>query len=75
MREKAVAVSVAPAQPKEYLNIQEAAKYLQDKGFASATPESVKYYAYYTDKLPRPKVLARRSYWRRGDLDRFIENL
>ena len=72
---KANTVTVAPPQPKPYLNIDEAVAYLHSLGFASATTESVKYAAYYTDKLPRPKVLSRRSYWARTDLDKFVESL
>jgi hypothetical protein len=68
-------MSIAPPQFKQFLDIDEAVAYLHTLGFTSATTESVKYAAYYTDKLPRPKVLSRRSYWAKADLDTFVESL
>lgn len=60
---------------REYLDIHQAAGYLQDKGFASCTAQTIKYLAYETDKLARPKLLGRRAYWSRADLDRLVDNL
>ena len=60
---------------REFLDINQAAEYLQEKGFATCTRETIKYLAYETDKLPRPTIVGRRAYWRRESLDAFVENL
>lgn len=59
----------------EYLNLQEAARYLNSLGFTAATVETVKYHAYYTGKLSRPKIVGRKAYWSRDSLDALIEAL
>lgn len=59
----------------QYLDGREAARYLNTLGFTAATVETVKYHAYYTDKLPRPKILGRKAYWSREALDRLVESL
>ncbi|WP_081287091.1 DNA-binding protein [Mycobacterium asiaticum] len=46
----------------KYLDLQEATRYLNSLGFAAATVETVKYHAYYTGKLPRPKIVGRKAY-------------
>ncbi|WP_062900223.1 hypothetical protein, partial [Mycobacterium avium] len=53
----------------KYLDGSEAARYLNALGFTGATVETVKYHAYYTGKLPRPKIVARKAYWSREALD------
>ena len=58
-----------------YLDVADAARYLNSLGFTAATVETVKYHAYYTGKLPRPKVLARKAYWSRESLDALVEAL
>lgn len=58
-----------------YLNLQEAARYLNSLGFTAATVETVKYHAYYTGKLSRPKIVGRKAYWSREALDALIEAL
>jgi hypothetical protein len=60
---------------REFLDIYQTAEYLQDKGFASCTDQTIKYLAYETKKLPRPKIVGRRAYWRRSDLDAYVESL
>lgn len=60
---------------REYLDMNQAAEYLQDKGFASCTAQTIKYLAYETDRLARPKLLGRRAYWSRADLDLLVDNL
>jgi hypothetical protein len=59
----------------KYLNLQEAARYLNSLGFTAATVETVKYHAYYTGKLSRPKIVGRKAYWSRDSLDALIEAL
>ncbi|BDB41547.1 MULTISPECIES: DNA-binding protein [Mycobacterium] len=59
----------------KFLNLQEAARYLNSLGFAAATVETVKYHAYYTGKLSRPKIVGRKAYWSREALDALIEAL
>ena len=60
---------------REFLDLNQAAQYLQDKGFESCSPETIKYHAYETALLPLPVVLARRAYWSKKDLDEFIQKL
>jgi hypothetical protein len=60
---------------RDFLDINQAAQYLQDRGFASCSRETIKYLAYETDRLPRPTKVARRAYWKRVDLDAFVESL
>jgi predicted DNA-binding transcriptional regulator AlpA len=60
---------------REFLDINQAAQYLQDKGFASCTAQTIKYLAYEADRLPRPTKMGRRAYWKRADLERFVEGL
>ncbi|WP_232067835.1 DNA-binding protein [Mycolicibacterium tokaiense] len=55
--------------------MDEAARYLNTLGFGSATAETVKYHAYETGKLDRPKVVARKSYWSREALNALVEAL
>lgn len=55
--------------------MNQAAQYLQNLGLVSCTAQTIKYLAYETDRLPRPAILGRRAYWRRSDLDRFVESL
>lgn len=59
----------------KYLDLQEATRYLNSLGFVAATVETVKYHAYYTGKLPRPKIVGRKAYWSREALDALIEAL
>lgn len=59
----------------KYLDLQEAARYLNSLGFTSATVETVKYHAYYTGKLPKPKILGRKAHWSRESLDALVEAL
>lgn len=60
---------------KHYLDGREAVSYLHALGFTSATIETVKYHAYYTGKLPKPKIVGRRAHWSRTDLDHLVESL
>jgi hypothetical protein len=59
----------------QYLDMHEAARYLNSLGFVAATAETVKYHSYDTGKLSRPKVLGRRAYWSRESLDALVEVL
>ncbi|BBY71618.1 hypothetical protein MPRI_38050 [Mycobacterium paraintracellulare] len=59
----------------QYLDLQEAVRYLNSLGFAAATVETVKYHAYYTGKLPRPKIVGRKAHWSRESLDALVEAL
>jgi predicted DNA-binding transcriptional regulator AlpA len=59
----------------KYLDIDEAARYLNTLGFTTATSKTVKYHAYETGKLPRPKILGRKAHWKREDLDSLVEAL
>ncbi|OBF88990.1 hypothetical protein A5791_17285 [Mycobacterium sp. 852002-51163_SCH5372311] len=59
----------------QYLDLQEAVRYLNSLGFTAATVETVKYHAYYTGKLPRPKILGRKAHWSREALDALVEAL
>jgi len=58
---------------KAYLDIDEAVQYLRDLGFVTVTVETIKRCSYRTEQLPRPKVVGRRAYWARTDLDALIE--
>lgn len=58
-----------------YLDLQESVRYLNTLGFTTATVETVKYHAYYTGKLPKPKILGRRAHWSRETLDRLVDSL
>jgi hypothetical protein len=60
---------------RPFLDISQAAQYLQDMGFDSCTAQTIKYLAYEKGLLPRPKVVGRRAYWSRADLDKFVANL
>lgn len=60
---------------RQFLDINEAAQYLQDKGFVSCTAETIKYLAYEKGQLDRPKIVGRRAYWSREALDKFVEEL
>jgi len=60
---------------RPFLNIKQAAEYLQDMGFDSCTVDTIRYLAYEKGLLPRPKVVGRRAYWKRADLDQFVANL
>lgn len=65
-----------PTIPEQHYDMEAAAKYLQDMGFRSITPQTIKYHAYETGKLPRPKIVGRRrSYWTKSALDAFVESL
>ena len=65
-----------PATESEWLTQPKATViYLQDLGLVSCTAQTIKYLAYETDRLPRPAILGRKAYWRRADLDRFVESL
>jgi hypothetical protein len=68
-------VSRPPVNRKPFLDLDEAAIYLQSLGFAAANRDTVKYHAYETGRLPRPKRVGRRGYWARTDLDAFVANL
>lgn len=59
----------------KYLDMHDAAKYLNTLGFAAATSETVKYHSYETGKLDRPKILGRKAYWSREALDTLVESL
>lgn len=59
----------------QYLDLQEAARYLNSLGFTAATVETVKYHAYYTGKLPRPKIVGRKAHWSRESLDALVQAL
>lgn len=58
-----------------WLDLQDATRYLQSLGFTAATVETIKYHAYYTGKLPKPKIVGRKGYWSRQQLDALIEAL
>ena len=58
-----------------FLTMNQAAKYLEDKGLMSCTAQTVKYLSYEAKQLPRPVVLGRKAHWRRTDLDALIESL
>lgn len=60
---------------KPWLNQEQAAKYLQDMGFDGVTPDTIRYHANETRKLPRPKRVGRLNYWRTADLDKLVESL
>lgn len=60
---------------REFLDVLQAAEYLQARGFGSCTVQTIKYLAYETDKLTRPKLLGRRAYWSRADLDLLVDKL
>lgn len=60
---------------RPFLNINQAVEYLQSLGFESCTADTIRYLAYEKGALPRPKVVGRRAYWSRADLDRYVENL
>lgn len=59
----------------QYLDLHEATRYLNSLGFTGATVETVKYHAYYTGKLPKPKSVGRKGYWSRESLDALVEVL
>lgn len=59
----------------DFLDVNQAAQYLRDKGFSSCTAETIKYLAYEKAQLERPKIVGRRAYWSRDALDRFVEEL
>ena len=59
----------------QYLDATEAARYLNSLGFFAATVETVKYHAYCTGNLPRPKIMGRKAYWSRKSLDALVEAL
>ena len=59
----------------QYLDLKEATRYLNSLGFAAATVETVKYHAYCTGKLTRPKIVGRKAYWSRQALDALVEAL
>lgn len=63
--------------PKQFLGLDEAVQYLRDLGLATVTVETIRTHAYRTGRLPRPTVIGkpRRSYWKREDLDAFVEAL
>lgn len=60
---------------RPFLNINQAAEYLQELGFESCTTDTIRYLAYEKGLLPRPKIVGRRAYWSRVDLDQFVANL
>jgi hypothetical protein len=60
---------------RDFLDINQAAQYLQDKGFSSCSAQTIKYLAYEKALLDRPKIVGRRAYWSRESLDRFVANL
>jgi hypothetical protein len=62
---------------KQYLDMEEAVRYLHDLGLATVTPDTIRTHAYRTGKLPRPIVVGkpRRSYWKLADLDKLVESL
>ena len=60
---------------REFLDIDQAAQFLQEKGLASCSQETIKYLSYETEKVPRPTIVGRRAYWKLVDLERFVENL
>lgn len=60
---------------RAFLDINQAAQYLRDVGLTSCTAQTIKYLGYETDRLPRPTVLGRRAYWKKSDLDAFVESL
>lgn len=59
----------------KYLDLQDSLRYLNTLGFTTATFETVKYHAYYTGKLPRPRTLGRKAHWSRESLDALVEAL
>ncbi|RIT57907.1 DNA-binding protein [Mycobacteroides abscessus] len=59
----------------DFLDVNQAAEYLRDKGFVSCTAETIKYLAYEKGQLERPKIVGRRAYWSCEALDRFVEEL
>lgn len=60
---------------RPFLDIHQAAQYLQDLGLTSCTAQTIKYLGYETDRLPRPTVIGRKAYWKKADLDAFVESL
>lgn len=59
----------------KYLDLQDAARYLNSLGFVAATAETIKYHAYVTGKLSRPKIVGRKGYWSREAVDALVEAL
>lgn len=60
---------------RDFLDINQAAQFFQDKGLSSCTAETIKYLAYEKATLPRPTIVGRRAFWRLADLQSFIEAL
>ncbi|WP_123023577.1 MerR family transcriptional regulator [Mycolicibacterium stellerae] len=60
---------------RPFLNIKQAAEYLQEMGFDSCTTDTIRYLAYEKGLLPRPKIVGGRAYWSRADLDQFVADL
>jgi hypothetical protein len=60
---------------REFLDINQAVEYLQDKGFASCSIHTIRHLAYEKRVLPRPTIIGRRAYWKRADLERFVADL
>lgn len=60
---------------RPFLDINQAAEYLQEFGLASCTAQTIKYLGYETDRLPRPTIIGRRAYWKKSDLDAFVDSL
>lgn len=60
---------------REFLDINQAAQFFQDKGLSSCSAETIKYLAYEKGALPRPTIIGRRAFWKLADLVRFIEAL
>lgn len=59
----------------EWLSAERAVEHVRDKGFDGFTVESLKYYAYRTELLPKPTVVGRHAYWRTADLDALVQQL
>ena len=59
----------------KYLDMHDAARYLNSLGFTTVTAETIKYQAYETGKLSRPKIVGRKAYWSREALDALVEAL
>ena len=68
-------MSAVKAVYREFLDIEQSAQFLQEKGFHSCTAQTIKYLVYEKGLLPRPTVMGRKSYWRKRDLERLVDSL
>lgn len=59
----------------EWVSAEKAVAHIRRKGIDAFTVESLRYYAYRTDLLPKPTVVGRHAYWRTADLDQLVTQL